>query len=218
MNKESEYSKLGKAFLKAIKKLVEDTHTNDKRALFETLDQINLKEGFCLGLHLPCQVGIGDESWFYTYPEFENSYKDMPDFFKKSNSWIDKINIFEDLEVNASAMGAWQAYLYSIAPTVMPVFWHGGYISRDFIFSMTDLDDIAQKTRIKDLLESVKELEIMPSVFFENNKATVSCCYWTDWGGLIRETVNIEFSENKNITLAERERKSYYEYDCGILF
>lgn len=131
---QNEFSKVRYAFLKAVNKLVEDNRNEDKSYLFKTMDAMNLEKGYALGLKLPNNVGIGDVSSFYTYPivneEKENNLDDMPELLTLS-----EYNTFNHIKVNRNAMGIWQAYLYHIAPTVLPTFWHGAYISDVHIYS-----------------------------------------------------------------------------------
>jgi len=218
----NEYCKVGRAFLKTVDQLVKDKESNDKSALFNTLDKIKLAEGFCLGLHLAQQVGIGDESWFYTYPEEKNNSSseddDLPPCLKD-----DKKDEFIGLKVEPSAMGAWQAYLYLIAPTVMPVFWHGGYICRDNVFSLAAFKRIVGPrtqglTSIIKGLDKITEEDVLPTVSYENGKAIVSCCYWSAWGGLIRETVVIKFKGDEVKSISSGRRKTLVPYNCGICF
>ena len=217
----NEYCKVGRAFLRAIDKLVMDTETKDKGSLFDTLDKIKLVEGSCLGLYLAHQSGMGDESWFYTFPVGKDPLESnvVQDHFMLPE---DKPQ-FDGLRVEPSAMGAWQAYLYHIAPTVMPVWWHGGYICRDNIFSEGAFNKAVGsrvpgvKSPIKGL-DKVTQEDVLPTVTFENGKAVVSCCYWSNWGGLIRETVVIKFKGDKVKSFSSGRSKTLVFYDCGICF
>ena len=220
--KENEYCIVGRAFLQSVKNLVKEKESSDKSALFITLDKINLEEGFCLGLHLAQQIGIGDESWFYTYPKGKKPISEnnvLPPSLREGKSAEE----FKGLRVEPSAMGAWQAYLYFIAPTVMPVFWHGGYICRDNLFSLAAFNRIVgPKTHgipsIIKGMDKITEEDVLPSVSYENGKAIVSSCYWTDWGGLIRETVVIDFNGETIISVSKGRKKTLIKYDCGIRF
>lgn len=218
----NEYCMVGRAFLKTINLLVKEKESSDKCALFNTLDKIKLKEGFCLGLHLAQNTGIGDESWFYTYPEGKKTTSQndvLPPSLREGNAKVE----FIDLTVEPSAMGAWQAYLYLIAPTVMPVFWHGGYICRDNLFSLAAFNRIVgSRTHgipsIIKGMDKITEEDVLPSVSYENGKAIVSSCYWTDWGGLIRETVVIDFNGETITSVSKGRKKTLVKFDCGICF
>ena len=46
----------------------------------------------------------------------------------------------------------------------------------------------------KDLPE---KCDLTPYVNMEEDTAVVSCCFWNDWKGLVRETIHIEFAGGK---------------------
>ena len=54
-------------------------------------------------------------------------------------------------------------------------------------------------------LEKVPEEDLLPSAMFHNNLAAVSCCYWTSFGGLIRETAIMRFKGNRIKFLKSQE-------------
>lgn len=217
------YAKVGRAFLKTINKVVKDKDGNDKRLLFDTLDKISLNDGFCLGAHMAEAVGMGDESFFYVYEKGNDPFADKDNLEMKIERMYLKRDCFSDLIVEPSAMGAWQAYLFHVAPTVMPVFWHGGYIRRYFIFSLSALRNITGPKLVDyynpiNGLDEVNEQYLIPSVSIDNNKASVSCCYWTDWGGLIRETVIVKFKGSRIASISGGRCKTLIKYDCGICY
>jgi hypothetical protein len=116
-------------------------------------------------------------------------------------------------------MGAWQAYLLSIAKTVLP--FSGGlyYTKRELIFSHDQLKDkcrlfdYEQKPLFKDL-----DKDVSPWVNIEGGQAVVSCCYWNEWQGLVRENAKIIFFNNRVYLLEDFEEEVLFKYHCGIIF
>ena len=218
----NEYAKVGRTFLKTIDRLVKDTETKDKRALFKTLNQIHLIDDFSLGLYVANEIGLGDESWFYAYPSRMDTLPNMAMMEILASMRVTK-RLYKFLRVNPSAMGAWQIYLLDKAPTVMPVFWHGGYSCCTYIFSLAALNKVKSgrgvdgKKRSLDFSHLTEE-DILPAVSFENGKAVVSCCHWNDWSGLMRETCVIQFKDDKVVSVSAGRRKTLVKYDCGICF
>ena len=179
-------------------------------SLFSVLNCLSLKQGYHLGLKLAGEVGIGDESYFYTYQG-----DDPIDFLncRVPDSGI----LFKDIIVEPSVMGAWQAYLLYISPTILPTFWHGGYIRREFFFDRENFKGITSHwTRGK---VDIKLNQIpQPTVEMRGIvSAVVTCPYWNDWMGLVLETVDVDFCRDGTISLRSH-KKVLYEYDCGICY
>jgi len=210
------YNKKGSQFFKAIKKLVKNEQKENCDVLFKTLDRISLKEGVHLGLKVAVHEGMGDESSFYTFKENDDTNKDMaPHLFT-----LEPIPSFlPDLKVEKTEMGAWQVYLLYMSPTVLPWFWHGGYIKREYFFNLPD----AGKTKIEPfhaespLMIPINEIP-EPTITAEDDKFIVSCTYWNDWEGLVRETVSIKFLKSGDVKILKPHFKVLRAYDCGICF
>ena len=180
-------------------------------SLFSVLDCLSLRIGFRLGLKLAGEVGIGDESWFYTY---QGEYPIDTFSCRVPQSSV----LFQDIIVEQSVMGAWQAYLLYISPTIMPTFWHGGYIRREFFFDRKNYKGITSSWAERNGNVDIKLDQIpQPSVEMGEGKAVVSCPYWNDWRGLVLETVDVQFKSDGRVVLTPHS-KVLYEYDCGICY
>ena len=180
-------------------------------SLFSVLDCLSLRSGYRLGLKLAGEVGIGDESWFYTY-QGEEPIDTLSCRVPQSNV------LFKDIIVEQSAMGAWQAYLLYISPTILPTFWHGGYIRREFFFDRKNYKGITSSWAERNGNVDIKLDKIpQPSVEMGEGKAVVSCPYWNDWRGLVLETVEVQFKSDGSVVITTHS-KVLYEYDCGICY
>ena len=174
-------------------------------AAFWDLDSLSLKEGYHLGLRVAEQNGMGDESNFYVYDKNGKEDKDLLKY----------------IHADETSMGAWQVYLLMTSPTLLPTFWHGGYIARKFIMKEEDLYEI-EPLRYYALSELAKQESLYPSVEFENNSdvktAQIHCCYWNDWKGLVREHIEIQMQNGKVISYEEKDNFVIYKYHCGIYY
>ena len=219
----NELVRVGTDFLSAINRVVNDTNCRDKRELFNTLDKIILNKGLSLGLHLPDKIGMGDESWFYTYPEGHDPLENKDELKIRFEHQFSQKSCYDGLNIEPSAMGAWHAYLFYYSPTIMPVYWHGGYIKRIFIFSFATLHDVIwrmnpeERSNVKGI-EEFKVEDVFPNVVYVDNRATVTCCFWNDWCGLIRETMIIEFGDDNLITISSVNYEVLIKYNCGICY
>lgn len=207
------FEKKGVEFLAKINDLVCNKDITTKDSLFEVLDHIQLKDGYHLGLRLAEQKGMGDHSWFYTF-------KDEDPLKKEKTADIEtlkeKQNIFNDLIVKQTEMGAWQAYLLSLDSTVLPLWWHANYMGRLFFF---DRDNFRG---IKPFLSEPLPLKIQdipqPSVIKKDDHFIVRCPYWNDWEGLVLVSLNVSFKENGNVSFDNFHQKVLYEFYSGIHF
>lgn len=200
------FSLNGKSIHEIIAKSIVKTESiKDKGELFFIAKSISPKPGLKLGAKIASDDtdDIGDESKFYFY----NTRGEQFDFSPSL------------LNVERSELGAWQVYLMLTAPTIMPTFWHGGYICRTFIFEVEDLEKIKV---IEDYDFTILAMDdiLLPEVKMSSDRkfADVYCTYWNDWEGLIREHVRINFNEDGSAEASTADKFTYYKYDCGICF
>ena len=198
-----------------------DLKTSD--SLLKVLDCIKLEKGYHMGLKVARKAGMGDESYFYTYCGNEDPF--MADKTSISLS-INTPNtafvepaaaFFKSFRVEPSEMGAWQVYLLWLAPTIMPVWWHGGYIVRDYFFDRDKADDF-QPYWSHDSIKNFQEIIPQPIVTMNDNEAVVICPYWNNWQGLVLESTPMVFKPNGKIIMKKQRHRVLYKYNCGICF
>lgn len=185
--------------------IVKTESLKDKGELFSHAKALKPVDGWILGLKLADDNtdDIGDESSFYLYND--NGHK----------------RNIEDggILVQPTAMGAWQYYLLMTSQTIMPVFWHGGYSVREFIFSTEDLKSIEPIENFDFSILNHDGILLPESVMAEDGKsADVYCTYWNEWKGLVREHVRITFNADGTATYGKPDEFVFYQYDCGICF
>lgn len=169
------------------------------------LDKLSLPMGCVLEVDKAKQTGIGDKSRL----------------FVKNASSHANYDYFKDIIVEDSADGAWQAYLLYSLWHVLPAFWHGGYDTRTYFFSKEDLKGLRTfEEEDQEVIEHLVNYDLIPEVVKSsyNDKYYVTCCYWSDWGGLIRELVEITIDKNKVIDVFKVQQTVEFEYNCRILF
>lgn len=171
--------------------------------VFSMLDKLTLTDG-PLKLHVASGEthDIGDESYFFIGDGENRQYK-----------------IYEYLKTTVSVESAWQIYLLDTARTVMPVFWHGGYIVRKFIFDEASLNDYIP-LECYDISGLSRENLLLPEITLspDGRTADVYCTYWNDWEGLMRDHFQISFLRNGKVKLTEIEPLCLFQYNCGICF
>lgn len=174
-------------------------------AVFYDLDALSLEKGYHICVRIAEQRGIGDESNFYVY---DRNDKEDKDFLKY-------------IHVDETSMGVWQIYLIMTSPTMFPTHWHGGYIVRRFILQEKDLYEIEALDRY-DLSDLTRQEILYPSVSIKRNAgfitAHVSCCYWNEWKGLVREQVEIKLHSGRVLEYNNVGEFIIFKYNCGIFF
>ena len=174
--------------------------------LFSQLTDVALEPNFKLALKLYEKKGSGDISRLCV----------------SGRNGIEELDICKHLRVKQTKMAAWQLYLLNNISTVLPLYWHGGYIRRNFIFRALDIDGIFP-LKFHDLSELSRENAFVPSVEIAEENAhgctmVVRCCYWNDWEGLVRESSGITIENGKLKNISHLSKKVEFQYNCGILF
>lgn len=203
---DSEFVRVWNGFHKYLDTVAKANTSCPANDALDFLPSLSLFPGVKLGLHGATFKDIGDNSFFYTYNE-------------KTKETINRI---EGVRIEQSANGIWQFYLLRNAHTYLPAFWHGNYSNRIFIMSMKDCQEIEQM-KDRDLRGLAKTGLIYPSVVIEEQTenrvvASVYCCYWNNWKGLVREQVRFTVEDNVFKTSENISELILYQYDCGIVF
>ncbi len=231
MNQTDQLIKFGKLFIDALNNLKED-QPETVFPIIDMLDCVHPDPDYHLGIYIEEPWLEGpithrcDQSWFHCYQGIEEPIMRRPHSFDK---WEDgdsenmlflrfTFEMFLHLSINHTPLGAWQAYLLSISKTVLPFSRITYYTKREIIFQREQLKDI-RSLEVHEI-ESLYNLEtdLSPKVSMDGNKAIVSCCFWSDWGGLFRESVVITFLGNGKVKIGDFTKDNYYEYDVGVCF
>ena len=141
-------------------------------------------------------------------------------------------SIFEYFQFEDSCTGAWQAFLLHQMWHYLPLWWHANYDERTYVYTKEDLSGTflgkamvdPRARRYMHMLGSeidsldVDALDLSPEIVRNKGVYYVSCCFWTDFGGLKREYVKIVLTDGRLDEFFEFDRGTLYEYNCGILF
>lgn len=175
----------------------------DYQRIFDCLNHLHLPDGCTLQIEPAKDMGMGDHTHLYvTDPSGED------------------LDLFNTIMVEDSPIGAIEVYLLHELWHYLPLFWHANYALRKYIYSTEDLKDIRtfDRDKINSFVEKPEQFEVSPIIKKDKNRYYISCCYWTNWGGLIRELVAIEIKNNKIADLIETKLTTLYKYECGVLF
>ena len=194
------------AMVKTAQALREVVDKNEYNSILSILDKAVLPSGFAFGVS-PCDMkGHGDYSKLFVQ---------TPDG-KQSES------VFEFFRFENSPMGAWQAFLLHQMWHYLPLWWHANYDARHYHYSQEDahvfdspLPDLLKREIIP---PDFSRFDLSPEVYHEGGNYYISSCFWTDFGGLIREYAKLSFKEGKLEDFFVFDEQTLVEYDCGISF
>lgn len=199
-SRSNDLSKFGRYFHELLSQIVMDC---TPELVFSVLDKLSIGRS-TLKLHVATSEihDTGDKSYFYIGDDENCDCK-----------------IYKHLKAEPSIEAAWQIYLLLYARTVMPVFWHGAYFVRHYIFDEAMLNDYVP-LECYDISGLSRENLLLPEVTLspDGRTADVYCTYWNDWKGLVRDHIQITFRNNGRIDLVELEPLCLFEYNCGICF
>ena len=223
---------VGKAYIDALNSLSMD-HPEKVANILDILDCVHPEPGYHLGIYIEkpspneAPTHMCDQAWFICYRGNHPPITRMP--YRRKNRGVYNygdmcylrftFDFFNHLSIKPTTMGAWQAYLLSIAKTLLP--FSGGlyYTKRKLIFSHEQLRDIFLLSHWERMPELANlKADVSPSVQIKDKQAIVSCCHWNDWGGLIRESAKITFFNGKVYLLDDFSEQVLFKYNCGIRF
>ena len=146
----------------------------------------------------------GEEGTFCLLPRY------MPPFIEP----LDVIQLdYDDVSI-------WQAFLLFMTNSFAGFRWHGGYYAKKIIFRLNDIK-MEESFDFFHLLESIKdESELQPFVEMQDNyKGSISCCFWSNWGGLYKAKFPFEYNEvYKKVKFGKGFFDEIYKYSCGIVY
>ena len=206
------------SILHTARSLREAVDKKEYDSILRVLDKAVLPAGHTFGINL-CEMdseSLGD--WSEPFIRTPSSKRDE--------------SIFEYFRFEDSPMGAWQAFLLHQMWHFLPLWWHANYNERTYVYSKEDLSRTFLGKAMVDpgarrymlMLRSdvdslnVDALDLSPEIVRDNRQYYVSCCFWTDFGGLKREYVKISLTDGRLDEFFDFEQRTLFKYDCGILF
>ena len=168
-------------------------YIHEPEKVLAILDKITIKEGNILRCHNSSRRHdyTGDNSFLYVNHHNE-SESDV-------QGWTN-IDSWKNILVEPCEMGLWQVYLLMTSIHVMPFWWHGGYKRRTFIFNQHYLKAIGKfdKYDLSNICKDSPEPDVKITRKSDDIcSGLITCTYWNEWKGLVRETVFIEMKGNQ---------------------
>ena len=188
--------------------LREAVYDKEYDSVLTILDKAVLPDGHLFGIQI-CEMesdSLGD--WSRPFIQDPDGYRNK--------------SVFEFLRFEDSCPGAWQAFLLHEMWHYLPLWWHGNYDKRHYLYSPEDqplfdhpLPYFAKKVWIS---PDFSRFDLAPEVRTLEGKYYISSCYWTSFGGLIREYAKLTFKDEMLDGFYVFDEKTLVEYDCGICF
>ena len=204
MNKPQENHSLVHA--KTAQTLVERIKEKDYNSLMHYLDHLSLPVGVSLHVEECSHKGSGDVSKLFV--QTSDGSKDL--------------NIWNYIKADKTIDGAWDAYFLSKVWHILPLWWHANYSRRTYLYSKEDIENIhffpGTEEESSLINRNIKTLINTPEVLESDGKFYVRCCYWSHFGGLIKESVEVLISPEGKVSINDIESKTLYKYACGVMF
>ncbi len=180
------------------------------------VDAVTVPEGRSLLVRECRETSFGDESELYVMDSDGQMHE----------------TIFDYLGVDDTPMGAWQAYLLHQLWHCLPLWWHSNYARRVYVCSKEDLaattlGKARRSWRTRHMMWrqgssyhslDLNTLDLAPEILSWNGKYYVSCCFWSEFGGLIREYAELSISDGRMEELLVFAEKTLFKYNCGIIY
>ena len=200
---ESKKDECDDEFIIIAQQLLSIVKEHDYRSIPLILDRVYIPDHSSLMVEECKQDGMGDESKLYIANMLGNK----------------NYNIFEELRFERTCMGAWQAFLLHKIEHYLPLWWHANYGYREYIYSNNNLSDIHDTPYEKgQKYPDFSSFDLNPTVRRSGNHYFISCVFWSDFGGLIREYCELIMDDGQISEFIDFKEDVLYEYECGIRF
>ena len=132
-------------------------------------------------------------------------------------------SVFEFLRFEQSCAGAWQAFLLHEMWHYLPLWWHANYDKQHFLYSPEDLPVFDRPIpyfgkKVVMISPDFSRFDLSPEIRTLEGKYYVSSCFWTNFGGLIREYAVFTLNGGRMEDFYVFDQETLVEYNCGILY
>lgn len=173
---------------------------------------MEIREGYVLDAYSG-GGNIGSEYFPYCHPIEDDPYP------KKTLE--QKTPILDYFRIAFNEYGILEAWFIEHLSDFMPKRWHAQYNKVNYIFSRRDYLCICENDKIPSPIQNkLKEIELdalLPKIKMGINSALMSYSFWTDWGGLIKQSVVVE-RKGESVSFSEPETTNLVKYNCMICF
>lgn len=231
MDQTEQLVKTGIAYIEAVNKLKENC-PEDVQYIQSILNCVRPEPDYHLGIFIEEPPHFGsvthrcDQSWFHCYqgnvqPIMRRPYDSRNTLDCDNDNMLYlrcTFGLFNHLIIEPSEMGAWQAYLLAVSKTIIPFSGKLYYTKRKIIFCHEQLHEMCSSYPDEYVGLCDLDVDLSPKVSLLEKEADISCCFWTDWGGLIREDVKIKFTDDNKVNIGIFNHNKLFDYDIGIRY
>lgn len=202
----------------------EITYNRERSMIARTLVEKIIKEDYDSFLQYLVHLSLPDGASLHVEECNKEGNGDISKLYVETAEGDYNLNIWDYIKAENSIDGAWEAYFLYKVWHILPLWWHANYSRRNYMYSEEDtasiqLIPLSQREQEQPIIQKkVKSLISKPEVVEANGKYYVSCCYWTNFGGLIKETVEVFISPEGKVSLKDIEKQTLYYYTCGIMY
>ena len=144
-----------------------------------------------------------------------NSWMASSKLYIQNDDKVRDYQVFKYLEFARSFSGVWKAFLLLRLDTYLPKVWHGNYHLRKYFYTQEDMMQPLGYCGTENLAEN--GFDITPRVYTNGRRHYVQCCYWNNWKGLVRETMELQFDRYGRVKAGYVGEEILYKYKSPIL-
>lgn len=205
----------------------------DPNLYFDLFDHLSLNDGYTLeyvyfGDHL------GGKPLLYALPDGQIPYQDYESYLnsigdevtdeRSYNTLNHAYDFLNYIELDDTEESYLQMIIFALLADQFYLSWHALYNDTQVLCAATDYDFVHQEIESYNHLETIPEdmpgaahnIDYLPTVTKEDDKAIVSFILFTKWGGFFRQSFSIARTYPHTIYYYDSEQ--LFEYDCGITF
>ena len=196
-------------YIKVGKKLQEVVESKRYGDILTVLDKIHLDEGFSMAVRECSREGMGGRSEILILDSLGNVATDS-----------EQPGFIDYFYVEKSNMGAWQIFLLIRLWHYLPLFWHANYARREYVYERAQLEGKRSDSFGGKLIGfDINNYHVFPRVERRVDSYRVRACYWTDFGGLIKEYAYVDFNKDKvKILDVPKADRTLFEHRCGVCY
>lgn len=190
-------------------------NASDLKEVSQLFSELKIKDGYVLDY-----FEAGDDMGARCIPYCHKINKAGVSTRVPYNKIEEFVPVLEFFEVPFTEEGILQAWLLDNLSIFMHKLWHGLYGNRDFVFTDEDFENLKENVTNIDVANALQAIEpesIYPSVKIGRNAALLTLAYWSNWRGLIKESVTAE-RDGESVIFGTPETVTLVKYNCGIKF
>ena len=209
----------------------------DPNAYFTALKHLSMKPGYVLDfVYDSLRDFVGEEELTFIKEKRLPPFDGCPLLYARTvngeplksaaehKEWQKNNDLYSFLIVDDSADGFFQLFVFRELAGQFYLWWHSHYHDTMILTAQEEVESLISEVNegrfgaefTNEQIAKMRKLEMRPTVEFRNDRVSVTCCRFSKWFGLHRETES--FHRDPPHQLINRRYLNGVDYDCGVCF